>query len=179
MTDQQKINYLKTYYPLAVEAGKQYNINPVVIVAQSIHESGWGTSYGARIRRNFFGITSYGSKNTYWNGAKSMNNAGTISFRVYKTAKDSFFDFARLIKEVYPSAAGVSSDYAQYAKAIANSKYISESNGDNRPAYEKAIIDNSKFIISNLATIEAYLKNAASNILPAIGLGLLIAILLH
>jgi len=69
-------------------------------------------------------------------------------FRIYKTAQDSFMDFARLISSKYKTAASVSSDSTQYAKAIAYSPYISESNGDNRPAYQKAVLSNSNYIDS-------------------------------
>ena len=48
--------FVKTHYPFAEIAGKKYNINPTVILAQAAHESGWGSSYAARVRKNFFGI---------------------------------------------------------------------------------------------------------------------------
>ena len=67
---------------------------------------------------------------------------------MYKTEQDSFMDFARLISMNYKTAASVSNDSTQYAKAIAYSPYISESNGDNRPLYQKAVISNSNYIDS-------------------------------
>jgi len=48
-----KEEFVKTYYPLAEKAGKKYKINPTVILAQAAHESGWGSSYAARVRKNF------------------------------------------------------------------------------------------------------------------------------
>jgi flagellar protein FlgJ len=176
MTDLQKLNFLKKYYPLAVEAGKFFNINPVIILAQAAHEGAWGSSYGVRIRKNHFGITAGGSKNNYWNGAYSWNDKKTIRFRIYKTEKDSFFDFCRLISSSYKTAASVSFDYAKYAKAIAYSPYISEVNGDNRPNYERIIIINSKFILANIEGLKTNPSDSAY-VLPAIGAGLLIAIL--
>ena len=53
-----KEDFVKTYYSLAEKAGKKYNLNPTVILAQGAHESGWGGSYAARVRKNFFGITA-------------------------------------------------------------------------------------------------------------------------
>jgi peptidoglycan hydrolase FlgJ len=147
----QKEEFVKKYLPLAEKAGKRYNLNPTVILAQAAHESGWGSSYGARVRKNFFGITGYGSPNEFWDGAKSASKTNPhLEFRIYKTELDSFMDFGRLISSKYKSAASVSSDSTQYAKAIAYSPYISEKNGDNRPAYEKAVINNSSFIDSQL-----------------------------
>ncbi|MDO9186252.1 MAG: glucosaminidase domain-containing protein [Bacteroidia bacterium] len=144
-----KEEFVKTYYSLAEKAGKKYNLNPTVILAQAAHESGWGGSYAARVRKNFFGITAYGSTNEYWDGSKSASQTNPqLVFRIYKTAEDSFMDFARLISSKYKTAASVSSDSSQYAKAIAYSPYISEKNGDNRPAYQKAVISNSNYIDS-------------------------------
>jgi peptidoglycan hydrolase FlgJ len=144
-----KEDFVKTYYSLAEKAGKKYNLNPTVILAQGAHESGWGGSYAARVRKNFFGITAYGSTNEYWDGSKSASQTNPkLVFRIYKTAQDSFMDFARLISTKYKTASAISSDTTQYAKAIAYSPYISEKNGDNRPAYQNAIISNSNYIDS-------------------------------
>lgn len=139
--------FAKKYYPLAKFAGDKYGINPIVILAQGAHESAWGDSYGAKNRRNFFGIISSGKPNKYWNGAKSTSTASGLSFRVYNSDQDSFLDFARLISDndMYNNAQAVSNDTAKYAHAISYSPYISETNGDNRPAYEKAVKSNSEF----------------------------------
>lgn len=144
-----KEEFVKNHYSLAEKAGKKYNLNPTVILAQAAHESAWGSSYAARVRKNFFGIIAAGSPNEYWDGSKSPSQTNPhLVFRIYKTALDSFMDFARLISSKYKTAASVSSDSTQYAKAIAYSPYISEQNGDNRPAYQKAVISNSNYIDS-------------------------------
>lgn len=141
-----KIGFINTYYPLAKNAGEKYDINPVVILAQAALESAWGTSYSARNRNNFFGIIAAGSLNSFWDGAKSQSTSSGLWFRIYKTAQDGFYDFARLISSKYKEAASVSNDTASYAKAIAISPYISETNGDNRTVYEKTIASNAEFI---------------------------------
>lgn len=147
----EKEQFIKQYFSLAEKAGKKYNLNPTVILAQAAHESAWGSSYAARVRKNFFGIIAAGSPNEYWDGAKSPSQTNPhLVFRIYKTEQDSFMDFARLISSKYKTAASVSSDSTQYAKAIAYSPYISEQNGDNRPAYQKAVMTNSSFIDSQL-----------------------------
>lgn len=141
--------YAKLFYPLAKNAGDLYKINPTVILAQAMHESGYGTSYSALTRHNHFGITAYGSRNAYWDGAYSPSKTNPhLNFRIYKTDQDSFYDFARLISSKYTTAASVSNDTAAYAKAISLSPYISEANGDNREAYERAIKTNSTLIDS-------------------------------
>jgi peptidoglycan hydrolase FlgJ len=142
-----KTNFVNQYYAHAKAAGVAFGIDPKVILAQGAHESAWGESYAAKVRKNFFGILATGAPNIYWDGAKSASKTNPrLVFRIYKTELDSFMDFARLISSKYKSAAAVSSDTLQYAKAIAYSPYISETNGDNRPAYQKAIITNAQFI---------------------------------
>lgn len=141
-----KTDFVVKYYDLAVKAGQKFGLNPVVILAQAAVESGWGSSYGATARRNFFGIISSGSKNVYWDGSKSQSSVSKLWFRVYKTDLDSFYDFARLITSQYKAAASVSNDYKVYAAAISQSPYISETNGDNRAGYKSQIISNGAFI---------------------------------
>jgi flagellar protein FlgJ len=139
--------FVDTYYPLAKKAGDAFGLNPEVILAQAAIESGWGSSYGARVRKNFFGITAAGSSNPYWDGSYSVSkNQYKLKFRVYQTEQDSFYDFARLITSKYKSASAVSSDTTQYAQAIAYSPYISENNGDNREGYRKGIISAARSI---------------------------------
>ncbi|MDO9185872.1 MAG: glucosaminidase domain-containing protein [Bacteroidia bacterium] len=150
-----KEQFVKTYYSMAQRAGKKYNLNPTVILAQAAHESAWGDSYSARIRRNFFGIIATAKTNEYWDGTKSASQTNpNLIFRIYKTELDSFMDFARLISSNYKTAASVSNDSTQYAKAIAYSPYISEQNGDNRPAYQKAITNNSSYIESMMVELK-------------------------
>jgi len=136
-----KETFVTTYLPLAQKAGVRFGMNPAVILAQAAIESGWGSSYGARVRKNFFGITAAGSPNEFWDGSFSVGqNQYALKFRVYKTEQDSFYDFARLISSKYKSAHAVSNDSTAYAQAIAYSPYIAEANGDSREGYRKGII---------------------------------------
>lgn len=136
-----KEQFTTTYYPLAQKAGERFGMNPAIILAQAAIESGWGKSYGARVRRNFFGITAAGPANEFWDGSYSVGkNQYALKFRIYKSAQDSFYDFARLISSRYQKAHRVSNDSSAYAQAIAYSPYISESNGDNRENYRKGVI---------------------------------------
>lgn len=145
----EKKQFVTQYYPLAQTAGLKYNINPTVILAQAALESGWGSSFLARVKNNFFGITAGGSLNEYWQGERLPSKKyPSLVFRVYKTEQNSFYDFARLISLHYKTAASLSNDSAKYAKAIAYSPYISEKNGDNRPRYQKNITDFANYIDS-------------------------------
>ena len=138
-----KEDFTSTYFPLAKKAGERFNMDPTIILAQASIESAWGSSYGARQRHNFFGITAGGSPNPYWNGSYSVSLSNpNIRFRIYKNAQDSFYDFARLISTKYRAAHALSFDAKRYAQAIAYSPYITEKNGDNRPKYMNSIISN-------------------------------------
>lgn len=144
----EKLAFVEKYYGLAEEVGWKFGLNPTVILAQSVQETGWGGSFLATEKNNFFGITAFGKPNDYWDGTKHLSTSSNLYFRVYKTPKDSFMDFARLITSGYPSVASVSSDSTQYAKAISNSSYISEKNGDNRAVYAKNLISFADYIDS-------------------------------
>jgi len=127
--------FISTFLSPAREAGKEFRLNPVVILAQSALESGWGQSRLAQRYHNFFGITAYGQPSRFWNGEAAMLGKNSLQFRVYDTPRDSFLDYARLIRAAYPKAAELTHDPVAFARAISASKYISEVNGDNREAY--------------------------------------------
>ncbi len=143
-----KEEFVSRYFPLAQDAGKRFSMNPAIILAQAALESAWGTSYGALVRNNFFGITASGSPNEFWDGSFSVSkNLYQLKFREYATARDSFMDFARLISQRYQMAHQVSHDSARYARAIAYSPYIDESNGDNREDYRRGILSSYREIV--------------------------------
>ena len=52
--------FVQQFYPLAQAAGKLFNINPVVVLAQAAIESGWAESRLSKDYNSFFGITGYG-----------------------------------------------------------------------------------------------------------------------
>lgn len=136
--------FFKKFLPAAQAAGKHFKLNPDIILAQAAIESGWGESVLCTVYYNYFGLTGYGQPSLYWKGAKTLKiEDGGIShlqFRIYESTEHSFFDFARLIRTVYQTAASVSIYPEAYAKEIAYSRYISEANGDNREAYRQLLI---------------------------------------
>lgn len=145
-----KQNFISTYYPLARKAGELFGMNPVILLAQSAIETGWGESTLCREFKNFFGITAYGRPNDYWHGGSTdlsvLEGNPSLLFRRYLFPEDSFLDFARLIHSAYPVAATLTFHPAAYAKEIAYSKYISEVNGDNRAAYQRMLVSISRSI---------------------------------
>ena len=82
----EQVDFISSYLPLARKAGESFRINPVVILAQAVIESGWGQSDLAREHHNFFGITAYGKKNVWWKG-KVSSWAPTPSVSVSTTLR--------------------------------------------------------------------------------------------
>lgn len=132
--------FIQAYLPLAKQAGEAFRINPVVILAQAAIETGWGQSDLCLHHHNFFGITAYGRKNTWWTGSLTLLNEHSLAFRTYPDPLHSFMDYARLIRHAYTDAANVSYQPAAFALKIGYSKYISEVNGDNREAYRRMLV---------------------------------------
>lgn len=130
-----KQDFVNKFYPAAKAAGAEFNINPVVVLAQAAIESGWGESKLSSYN-NFFGITAYGRINSYWHGGKIQLAENGLPFRRYDTMENSFMDYCRLIRGSYRTSADLSFHPAAFAKSIAYSKYISEVNGDNRASYQ-------------------------------------------
>lgn len=142
MTKQEQ--FVVNYFPVAKLAGGYFLMDPLIILAQSAHETGWGTSILAREHNNFFGITAAGRPNAYWNGKiYQAKNQYALKFRSYKSPQDSFLDFGRLIGtlSIYRKAHRFAkTDPLTYALEISLSPYISEVNGDNREQYRRAIV---------------------------------------
>ena len=132
--------FVNKFAPLALEAGRAFRIDPVVILAQAAIETGWGESTLCREYHNFFGITAYGLPNVWWTGRWTELSARSLRFRVYPDDKCSFMDYCRLLRSAYPRAADMSANPKAFAKEIAYSPYISEQNGDNRDLYRRNII---------------------------------------
>ena len=130
-----KQDFVNKFYPAAKAAGAEFNINPVVVLAQAAIESGWGESKLSSYS-TFFGITAYGRINNYWHGGKIQLAEDGLTFRRYDTMENSFMDYCRLIRGSYRTSADLSFHPAAFAKSIAYSKYISEVNGDNRASYQ-------------------------------------------
>ena len=128
----EQVDFISSYLPLARKAGESFRINPVVILAQAVIESGWGQSDLAREHHNFFGITAYGKKNVWWKGEGIELGVHSLRFRVYDTPQDSFM--------AYTPAADVSNNPQAFARSISYIRYISEVNGDNREAYRILLI---------------------------------------
>ena len=82
-----KCSFTRKYLPAARMAGELYGLNPVVILAQSAIETGWGESTLAVCYNNFFGLTGYGVANAYWHGGKTDQDKPVCCFAVTTVLK--------------------------------------------------------------------------------------------
>ena len=82
----EQVDFISSYLPLARKAGESFRINPIVILAQAVIESGWGQSDLAREHHNFFGITAYGKKNVWWKGEGIELGVHSLRFRLRHSA---------------------------------------------------------------------------------------------
>jgi len=136
-----KKRFIEDYLGFAREAGELFDLNPVVILAQSALETGWGQSTLCREYHNYFGISGYGKANEFWRGRTvQLSPSSSLLFRCYDEPLLSFLDYGRLIRGKYKMAADMSFYPEAFAKEIAYSAYISEVNGDNREAYQRGLV---------------------------------------
>ena len=102
--------YISTYRDIAHSIGRIFNICPIFILSVAALESGYGKKFKGN---NLFGIEAGKS----WKGEKRAFSTkeyikdGRIIriidfFRVYPTVEESFFDFCKLIENLYPQRIG-------------------------------------------------------------------------
>lgn len=113
----------------AVESQARYGVPASVIIAQAVHESGWGTSTLAATANNYFGMTcANGDPGRIAIGCRTgldrtcdQNGCrrSTANFRVYRSIRDSFRDHGRQL--------ATSRRYARaYARRNDPHRFISE-----------------------------------------------------
>lgn len=97
------------FWPLAADVGMRYGINPATILAVGAQESGSGTSYSARNRRNYFGLR------------------GRKGWKVFATDAACFEFFGQLLARKYEAATLVSGNIDAFTKRMATTRYVSGS----------------------------------------------------
>ena len=131
--------FTTTYYRYAYRAAAPRGYNPLYLLAQAAFESGWANETHRKIRA-FAGVTAGGK----WKGATFKTPK--ITLRVYPNFWLSFDDHADLFYRnrngMYSAvhAALLRNSPDDFAHAVAYSPYITELNGDNRPAYKAGVL---------------------------------------
>jgi flagellar protein FlgJ len=149
-----QILFFQTFYPEAVKLEKKFGIPALAAMAQTILESGWGASKPGNM---YFGMKATGKSYGGWDGVtkqllrtteilytKTAKFPEIISivylgngryeykvrdyFRAYKTAADSFTDYAGLLKTQsrYKAAFNHPNDPKLFATEVAKGGYATE-----------------------------------------------------
>ncbi len=128
------LTYIDQYKQLAVQHAQQYGVPASITLAQGLLESGAGTSTLARKGNNHFGIKCHSS----WKGDRITvgDGSGSICYRQYDKAEDSFLDHARFLQgKRYSSLYKLKgTDYKGWARGLQRAGYAED------PAYAVQLI---------------------------------------
>lgn len=100
-------SFFLKFWPLAADVGLRWGVNPNAILAVGAQESGCGTSFSARNRRNYFGL------------------GGPGKWKVFATDAECFEFFGKLMARRYEPAALVSGNPDAFVKRMASTRYVS------------------------------------------------------
>lgn len=132
-------DYIKQYWQAAQDACADTPIFPILALAESGHESGWGESGLTKQANNFFGLKSTPS----WEGiggkfitmpTHEVVNGQTITvdakFRLYDTPTDCFKNFVHFVTQPRYVEAGVmtAASPEEQIKCIAAGGYATDPN---------------------------------------------------
>ena len=88
-------NYIRTYFPMAVEQMNRHGIPASITLAQALLEGGAGRSDLVKEANNHFGVKA----DKRWNGKtySKWDNGQWCKFRVYKSTQESYEDHSRFL----------------------------------------------------------------------------------
>lgn len=111
--------YIDTYALRAINTMHDSGIPASIIMAIALEESAAGTSEVARNAKNHFGMKAGAS----WKSEVYKTKRGS-KYRKYATEKESYEDFANLLKNNYSSLFKYSkTDYKGWANALGKTNY--------------------------------------------------------
>lgn len=125
---------------------RRYGVPASVVIAQAVHETGWGKSDLARSARNYFGMTcgaagggpiAAGCRNGPDRVCDRTGCRATVhSFRVYRSMDDSFADHGRFLSTDprYRKAYAARGKPKTFVKRVAKAGYATD------PRYAERIV---------------------------------------
>lgn len=129
-----KEDFLNKIVPLAVNDSLTSHVPPEVTVGQAIQESGWGTSKLAVAANNYFGIKAdrrWGG-DTYnlpgWEMIEGKILKEMMTWRKYRSIKDSIEDHSRFLKQTRYLKAYKTSTWKEFLVAIKEAGYATDPN---------------------------------------------------
>lgn len=116
---QSREDFFAEFAPLAQEVGKKYDLYPSVILAQAAVESNFGESELSKQYNNYFGIKGEGVVLPTMEMEGETEKMVKDDFRTYGSARESFFDYGKLIAKAPRYEAVRRAESAEaYAKAL-------------------------------------------------------------
>lgn len=133
--------FVRSIWPHAQETARELGVSAKALVAQAALETGWGRRLvGGDGSHNLFGIKATGgwrgnrvdsATHEFVNGRRENQRA---EFRAYGSVRDSFADYARLMrKDRYAGALAAGTDPSRFASALQRAGYATD------PAYAAKI----------------------------------------
>ena len=112
-------DFFTAFAPLAQAVGKKYDLYPSVILAQAAVESNFGESELSKHYNNYFGIKGEGVVLPTMEMEGETEKMVKDGFRTYGSARESFFDYGKLIAKAPRYEAVRRAESAEaYAKAL-------------------------------------------------------------
>ena len=112
-------DFFGAYAPLAQEVGKKYDLYPSVILAQAAVESNFGESELSKYYNNYFGIKGEGVVLPTMEMEGEEEKMVQDGFRTYSSARESFYDYGKLIAKAPRYEAVRRAESAEaYARAL-------------------------------------------------------------
>ena len=112
-------DFFAEFAPLAQEVGKKYELYPSVILAQAAVESNFGESELSKHYNNYFGIKGEGVVLPTMEIEGETEKMVKDGFRTYGSARESFYDYGKLIAKAPRYEAVRRAESAEaYARAL-------------------------------------------------------------
>ncbi|RDY23635.1 mannosyl-glycoprotein endo-beta-N-acetylglucosamidase [Romboutsia maritimum] len=141
-----KVSFINSIEQTAIENYREYKILPSVTIAQSILESGWGTSELTKASNNMFGIKA--DKN--WLGksvevatSENYNDKITASFRVYDSVEQSIKDHGKFLwdnKRYKENGFFEATHYKTQAQALEDAGYSTKEDENGNKVYADTLV---------------------------------------
>jgi flagellar protein FlgJ len=135
-----KSSFISTMLPMAKSAAAAIGADPMLLIAQAAHETGWGESvlknkdgsssynlFNIKAGRNWPGKTTSVSADEYINGQKTKMKSG---FRSYNSFEESFNDYVNFLKTNprYRNALSVANNPKSYIMGLQQAGYATDPN---------------------------------------------------
>lgn len=135
-----KSSFISTMLPMAKNAAAAIGVDPLLLVAQAGHETGWGKSvlknkdgsssynlFNIKADRKWTGKTTTVSANEFVNGKNTKMKSG---FRSYNSFEESFNDYVNFLKTNprYRNALSVANNPKSYIIALQQAGYATDPN---------------------------------------------------